>query len=150
MVRNIISNQDVDELLSSTVGIIEDALHEYGLPHKEPVFIEEHVKKIDGSGPVKYKDVLTYKIEYDDGFKLNDEVSLTTLAILIIGTSDNAPKCHVNVITANERKGKHSYVCTWSLPNPDDFNKVVKEFFDDSIYEDCVHLDHLLCRVRMD
>ena len=68
MVRNIMSNQDVEEILNRTVELIEGAFAEYGVPHVEPVFAEEHVMKIEDKSPVQYQDVLKYKSTRSESF----------------------------------------------------------------------------------
>ena len=113
MVRNIMSNQDVEEILNRTVELIEGAFAEYGVPHVEPVFAEEHVTKLDDKNPVQYQDVLKYNIIYRDAPKLNEKVHLVALAIVINATSDKHATCRITATTINQRDEERKYICKW-------------------------------------
>lgn len=147
MIRNIISNQDVDELLSNAVATIEDTFAKDGVPHVEPVFVYEHVNRL-GDG---YEDSLRYDIVYKDGFgfDFDAEVSLRSISIFIDGTSDNPPKCHIRVKSLHERVGKNTYLCTWKGDSPSELKGILADMFDDSVYNETVELKHLLYRVRV-
>lgn len=150
MVRNIISNQDVEEILNRTVELIEGAFAEYGVPHVEPVFAEEHVTKLDDKNPVQYQDVLKYNIIYRDSPKLNEKVHLVALDIVINATSDKHATCRINATTINQRDEKNRFICRWrhmcmwSGEEAPDFKKMIDEMLDDTVYEDAVKLPHLL------
>lgn len=147
MVRNIISNQDVDDIVSNAVTTIEETLAKNGVPHVEPVFVSEHVNKI-GEG---YEDSLQYDIVYKDGFDFDAEVSLNSISIFITGTSDNPPKCHIRAKSSHERVGMDKYICAWKGDSPSEIKDMLDEMFDDSVYnvyKDTDKLKHLLYRVR--
>ena len=150
MVRNIISNQDVEEILNRTVELIEGAFAEYGVPHVEPVFAEEHVTKIDDKVPVQYQDVLKYNIIYRDAPKLNEKVHLVALAIVINATSDKHATCRITATTINQRDEERKYICKWrhmcmwSGEEAPDFKKMIDEMLDDTVYEEGGKLPHLL------
>lgn len=110
MVRNIMSNQDVEEILNRTVELIEGAFAEYGVPHVEPVFAEEHVTKLDDKNPVQYQDVLKYNIVYQKSPKLNDNVHLLAISIVINATSDKHATCRLDATTMNTRDEKNNYI----------------------------------------
>ena len=150
MVRNIISNQDVEEILNRTVELIEGAFAEYGVPHVEPVFAEEHVTKIEDKVPVQYQDVLKYNIIYRDAPKLNEKVHLVALAIVINATSDKHATCRITATTINQRDEERKYICKWrhmcmwSGEEAPDFKKMIDEMLDDTVYEEGGKLPHLL------
>ena len=156
MVRNIISNQDVEEILNRTVDLIEGAFAEYGVPHVEPVFAEEHVSKIDDKVPVQYQDVLKYNIIYREPPKLNEKVHLVALAIVINATSDKHATCRINATTVNKRDEERSYICRWrhmcmwSGEEAPDFKKMIDEMLDDTVYEEGGKLPHLLCISKLE
>lgn len=151
MVRNIMSNQDVEEILNRTVELIEGAFAEYGVPHAEPIFAEEHVTKLDDKSPVQYQDVLKYNIIYRDSPKLNEKVHLVALAIVINATSDKHATCRIEATTINQRDEESRYICKWRhmcMWNGDespDFKKMIEEMLDDRVYEEGGELPHLLC-----
>ena len=156
MVRNIMSNQDVEEILNRTVELIEGAFAEYGVPHVEPVFAEEHVTKLDDKNPVQYQDVLKYNIVYRDAPKLNEKVHLVALAIVINATSDKHATCRITATTINQRDEERRYICKWrhmcmwSGEDAPDFKKMIDEMLDDTVYEEGGKLPHLLCISKLD
>lgn len=151
MVRNIMSNQDVEEILNRTVELIEGAFAEYGVPHVEPVFAEEHVTKLDDKNPAQYQDVLKYNIIYRDAPKLNEKVHLVALAIVINATSDKHATCRIEATTINQRDEESKYICKWrhmcmwSGEEAPDFKQMIDEMLDDRVYEEGGKLPHLLC-----
>lgn len=156
MVRNIISNQDVEEILNRTVELIEGAFAEYGVPHVEPVFAEEHVTKLDDKTPVQYQDVLKYNIIYRDSPKLNEKVHLVALNIVINATSDKHATCRIDATTINQRDEERRYICRWrhmcmwSGEEAPDFKKMIDEMLDDTVYEEGGKLPHLLCISKLE
>ena len=156
MVRNIISNQDVEEILNRTVELIEGAFAEYGVPHVEPVFAEEHVTKLDDKTPVPYQDVLKYNIIYRDSPKLNEKVHLVALNIVINATSDKHATCRIDATTINQRDEERRYICKWrhmcmwSGEEAPDFKKMIDEMLDDTVYEEGGKLPHLLCISKLE
>ena len=151
MVRNIMSNQDVEEILNRTVELIEGAFAEYGVPHVEPIFAEEHVTKLDYNNPVLYQYVLKYNIVYRDAPKLNDAVSLLRISIVINANSDKHATCLLDVTTMNTRDEERRYICQWrhmcrwSGEDTPEFAKMIDEMLDDRVYEEGGKLPHLLC-----
>ena len=151
MVRNLMSNHDVEEIIDRTVQIIEGAFAEYGVPHVEPVFAEEHVAKLDYKNPVLYQDVLKYNIIYSDAPKLNDKVSLLRISIVINANSDKHATCRIDATTMNTRDEENRYICMWrhkcmwSGEESPDFKKMIEEMLDDTVYEEGGKLPHLLC-----
>lgn len=151
MVRNIMSNQDVEEILNRTVELIEGAFAEYGVPHVEPIFAEEHVTRLDDKSPVQYQDVLKYNILYTKPTKLNDKVHLLAISIVINATSDKHATCRIDATTMNTRDEENRYICRWrhmcmwSGEEAPDFKKMIEEMLDDSVYEEGGKLPHLLC-----
>lgn len=156
MVRNIMSNQDVEEILNRTVELIEGAFAEYCVPHVEPVFAEEHVTKLDDKSPVQYQDVLKYNIIYRDAPKLNEKVHLVALTIVINATSDKHATCRIDATTINQRDEDNRYICKWrhmcmwSGEEAPDFKQMIDEMLDDTVYEEGGKLPHLLCISKLD
>lgn len=151
MVRNIISNKDVEEILSRTVELIEGAFAEYGVPHVEPVFAEEHVTKLYYKTPVQYQDVLKYNIVYTKPPQLNDKVHLLAISIVINATSDKHATCRLDTTTMNTRDKENRYACRWrhmcmlNGEESPDFKKMIEEMLDDRVYEEGGELPHLNC-----
>ena len=143
MIRNIISNQDVDDIVSHTVGIIDSFLHKYGAPHIEPVFVGEHVRKLSGSEPLRYQDELIYEIVYKDGVKLNDIATIQKVSIIIEGTSDNEPTRYIKAEVVRKPTCKDKYLGTWKLDNMAEFRTMLKEMMDNSVTEPSPSLSHL-------
>lgn len=156
MVRNIMSNQDVEEILNRTVELIEGVFAEYGVPHVEPFFAEEHVTMLDDNTTVQYQDVLTYNIVYREAPKLNEKVHLLSIAILINATSDKHANCRLEATTMNTRDEKNNYICRWryrcmlSGEEAPDFKKMIEEMLDDTVYEEGGKLPHLLCISKLE
>jgi hypothetical protein len=150
MVRNIISNQDVEDIISNTVGIIDSFLHKYGAPHIDPVFVGEHVYKASGSGPLRYQDELIYEIVYKDGVKLNDTATIQKVTIVIEGTSDNEPSRYIKAEVVRKPTGKDKFLGTWKLSNMAEFRTMLKEMMDNSVSEPSYSLPHLLFFRRID
>lgn len=144
MIRNIISNQDVDDIVSHTVGIIDSFLHKYGAPHVDPVFVGEHVRKLSGSEPLRYQDELIYEIVYKDGVKLNDIATIQKVSIIIEGTSDNEPTRYIKAEVVRKPTCKDKYLGTWKLDNMAEFRTMLKEMMDNSVTEPSPSLSHLL------
>ena len=143
MIRNIISNQDVDDIVSHTVGIIDSFLHKYGAPHVDPVFVGEHVRKLSGSEPLRYQDELIYEIVYKDGVKLNDIATIQKVSIIIEGTSDNEPTRYIKAEVVRKPTCKDKYLGTWKLDNMAEFRTMLKEMMDNSVTEPSPSLSHL-------
>ncbi len=143
MIRNIISNQDVDDIVSHTVGIIDSFLHKYGAPHIEPVFVGEHVRKLSGSEPLRYQDELIYEIVYKDGVKLNDIATIQKVSIIIEGTSDNEPTRYIKAEVVRKPTCKDKYLGTWKLSNMAEFRTMLREMMDNSVLEPSPSLSHL-------
>lgn len=156
MVRNIMSNQDVEEILNRTVELIEGVFAEYGVPHVEPFFAEEHVTMLDDNTTVQYQDVLNYNIVYREAPKLNEKVHLLSIAILINATSDKHANCRLEATTMNTRDEKNNYICKWryrcmlSGEEAPDFKKMIEEMLDDTVYEEGGKLPHLLCISKLE
>ena len=156
MVRNIMSNQDVEEILNRTVELIEGVFAEYGVPHVEPFFAEEHVTMLDDNTTVQYQDVLNYNIVYREAPKLNEKVHLLSIAILINATSDKHANCRLEATTMNTRDEKNNYICRWryrcmlSGEEAHDFKKMIEEMLDDTVYEEGGKLPHLLCISKLE
>ena len=156
MVRNIMSNQDVEEILNRTVELIEGVFAEYGVPHVEPVFAEEHVTMLDDNTTVQYQDVLNYNIVYREAPKLNEKVHLLSIAILINATSGKHANCRLDATTMNTRDEKNNYICRWryrcmlSGEEAPDFKKMIEEMLDDTVYEEGGKLPHLLCISKLE
>ena len=156
MVRNIMSNQDVEEILNRTVELIEGVFAEYGVPHVEPFFAEEHVTMLDDNTTVQYQDVLKYNIVYREAPKLNEKVHLLSIAILINATSDKHANCRLEATTMNTRDEKNNYICRWryrcmlSGEEAHDFKKMIEEMLDDTVYEEGGKLPHLLCISKLE
>ena len=150
MVRNIISNQDVDDIVSHTVGIIDSFLRKYGAPHIDPVFVEEHVSKVSGSEPVQYQDELIYEIVYKDGVKLNDTATIQKVSIIIEGTSDNEPSRYIKAEVVRKPTCKDKFLGMWKLNNMAEFRTMLKEMMDGSVSEPSYSLSHLLFFRRID
>ena len=156
MVRNIMSNQDVEEILNRTVELIEGVFAEYGVPHVEPVFAEEHVTMLDDNTTVQYQDVLNYNIVYREAPKLNEKVHLLSIAIRINATSDKHANCRLDATTMNTRDEKNNYICRWryrcmlSGEEAPDFKKMIEEMLDDTVYEEGGKLPHLLCISKLE
>ena len=143
MIRNIISNQDVDDIVSHTVGIIDSFLHKYGAPHVDPVFVGEHVRKLSGSEPLRYQDELIYEIVYKDGVKLNDIATIQKVSIIIEGTSDNEPTRYIKAEVVRKPTCKDKYLGTWKLSNMAEFRTMLREMMDNSVAEPSPSLSHL-------
>ena len=150
MVRNIISNQDVDDIISHTVGIIDSFLRKYGAPHIDPVFVEEHVSKVSGSEPMQYQDEIIYEIVYKDGVKLNDTATIQKVSIIIEGTSDNEPSRYIKAEVVRKPTCKDKFLGTWKLNNMAEFRTMLKEMMDGSVSEPSYSLPHLLFFRRID
>ena len=144
MIRNIISNQDVDDIVSHTVGIIDSFLHKYGAPHIDPVFVGEHVRKLSGSEPLRYQDELVYEIVYKDGVKLNDIATIQKVSIIIEGTSDNEPSRYIKAEVVRKPTCKDKFLGTWILSNMAEFRTLLREMMDNSVIEPSSSLPHLL------
>lgn len=156
MVRNIMPNQDVEEILNHTVELIEGVFAEYGVPHVEPFFAEEHVTMLDDNTTVQYQDVLNYNIVYREAPKLNEKVHLLSIAILINATSGKHANCRLEATTMNTRDEKNNYICRWryrcmlSGEEAPDFKKMIEEMLDDTVYEEGGKLPHLLCISKLE
>ena len=143
MVRNIISTQDVDDIISNTVDIIDAFLSGYGAPHIDPVFVREHVSKVSASEPLQYQDKLMYEIVYKDGVKLNDTATIQKLSITIEGTSGNKPSSYIEAEVVRKPTSKDKYLGTWKLDNMAEFEPMLKEMMDNSVSEPSPSLPHL-------
>lgn len=150
MVRPLISNQKLEEILNRTVEIIEGAFAEYGIPHVEPVFAEEHVTRFSDKTPVQYKDVLKYDIVYPDNVNLKEKVRLAALSIVINVSGCNDVMCRITATTINKRDESNTYICKWrgmwkwSDGEAPDFKRMIVDMLDDSVYEYGYKLIHLL------
>lgn len=151
MVRNIMSNQYVEEILNRTVELIEGAFAEYGVPHVEPIFAEEHVSRLSDNTPVQYQDVLKYDIVYPDNVKLNEKVILSAVSIVINATDSKSVMCRITATTINKRDENNTYICrwrgmwTWTDCETTDLKLMIEEMLDDRLYEEGGELPHLLC-----
>ena len=144
MVRNIISTQDVDDIISNTVDIIDSFLSRYGAPHIDPVFVREHVYKVSASEPLQYQDNLIYEIVYKDGVKLNDTATIQKVSIIIEGTSGNKPSSYIKAEVVRKPTSKDKFLGTWQLNNMAEFSQLLNEMMDNSVTEPSSSLPHLL------
>ena len=150
MVRNIISTQDVDDIISNTVDIIDSFLSRYGAPHIDPVFVGEHVSKVSASEPLQYRDKLIYEIVYKDGVKLNDTATIQKVSIIIEGTSGNKPSSYIKAEVVRKPTSKDKFLGTWKLDNMAEFSPLLNEMMDNSVSEPSPSLPHLLFFRRID
>ena len=150
MVRPLISNQKLEKILNRTVELIEGAFAEYGIPHVEPVFAEEHVTRFSDKTPVQYQDVLKYDIVYPDNVNLNEKVRLAALSIVINASGCNDVMCRITATTINKRDENNTYICKWrgvwqwTDGEAPDFKLMIDDMLDDSVYEEGGQLTHLL------
>jgi hypothetical protein len=155
MPRKIISNRDVKEILKRTVELIEGAFYEYGVPHVEPVFSEEHVTRLPYNTPFQYQDILKYDIVYPGNVKLNEKVMLSAVSIVLNATDIKNVMCRITATTINKIDEYNNYLCRWrgmcTLTDGEapDFKLMIDDMLDDSVYEEGNKLPHLLtiCKI---